>query len=377
MRIIYSVTLLLSLFGHSLIAQSTVTNASFPGLGDTLITATDNMPSISFDAAQTGEQSWDFTNLEAPFSSSAVFEDLSTATAADEFPNANAFTLTVGDVENYYQINDDKIYNLGYYGDDPLGLGFNAVVKFSPPLVERRAPVNFGDSFSSETNALIPFAAEDIPFGILDSLPISPDSFRIKINRVIEEDVDSFGSLSLEVGTFSVLKVKKIETVSVRLEAKVPFFNWQDITDLIGLSDILGETVIESHYFISDEAKEVLVDIRMNPDAPGELQAVSFKSGGNITNLDYLNWSRPSAYVYPNPVYFEAKFELMNIPDGEYTLDIYNIIGRKVIQVPVDIEGTSTIKLDITELRQGTYLYSLTNNRNKRLFTKKMTVIRP
>ena len=222
----------------SAFGQITLSNGSFPFVGDTLVTATDNMPSISFDSNTTGEQVWDFQDLVAPFSTELIYEDPSNSTVFSEFPNANVFVSAVGDVENYYQITGDEILNLGYFGDDPIGLGINAVVKFSPPIVERRAPMSYEDSFSSETNALLPFAAEDIPFGILDSLPITPDSFRIKINRVINDYVDGYGTVNLAIGSFSVLKVRKEQLIDIRLEAKIPFFNWQDITELVGLSDL-------------------------------------------------------------------------------------------------------------------------------------------
>lgn len=373
----YLLSLILLVSSNALLGQITLSNGSFPYINDTLVTATDNMPSISFDSNQTGEQVWDFQDLVAPFSTELIFDDPVNSTAAEDFPGANVFVATIGDVENYYQVTGSEILNLGYYGDDPLGLGFNAVVKYSPPVVERRAPMTYGDSFTSESNALIPFSAEDIPFGILDSLPISPDSFRVSINRVVEDIVDGYGSVNLAIGSFSVLKVRKVQLVTVKLEAKVPFFNWQDITDIVGLGDVLGSSEVVSHHFFTNTAKEALVELFMNPDNPDEVQSVSFKSGGVIAALDPMSWSLPSAYVYPNPVYFDAKFEFLNIPEGEYELAIYNIIGNKVLGQELVISGNKSMKLDVSDLSQGTYLYSLETKDRQRLFTKKMTVIKP
>lgn len=370
-------TFFLFILSSSMFGQITLSNGSFPFLGDTLVTATDNMPMISFDSNLTGEQIWDFQDLVAPFSSELIFDDPANSTAANDFPNANVFVVAIGDVENYYQITGNEVLNLGYFGDDPLGLGFNAVVKFSPPVVERRAPMSYGDSFTSESNALLPFSADDIPFGILDSLPISPDSFRIAINRVTEDIVDGYGTVNLAIGSFSVLKVRKEQIVTVKLEAKIPFFNWQDITDLVGLGDVLGENEVVSHHFYTNTAKEALVELFMNPESPEDVESVTFKSGGIIASLDPMDWSTPNAYVYPNPVYFDAKFEFLNIPDGSYELSVYNIIGNKVLGKQLDISGSKSIKVDVSNLSQGTYLYSLETKDNRRLFTKKMTVIKP
>ncbi len=377
MKQYYFSLILLVCFGVSAEAQITLSNGGFPYEGDTLVTATDNMPSISFDATATGEQSWDFQDLVAPFSTELIFEDPSGSTVGSEFPTANAYVLAVGGVENFYEINGDEVLNLGYYGDDPAGIGLNALVRFSPPLIERRAPVSYQDEFSSESNALFPFAADDVPFDFLDSLPISPDSFRILINREAEEVYDAYGTVELEVGSFNVLKMKRVETVNVRLEAKIPFFNWQDITDLVGLSDFLGEQVIHSHHFFSNTAKEPLVVITMEPDTEDVVQTVSFKSGGSISSLGVQHWSKPNAFIYPNPVFFEAKFELVNIPNGEYELAIYNIIGSKVKGQTMVVNGNKTIKMDVSDLRQGTYLYALESKEGQRLFTRKMTVIKP
>ena len=69
--------------------------------------------------------------------------------------------------------------------------------------------MSYGDSYTSESNALLPFSADDIPFGILDSLPISPDSFRIAINRVTEDIVDGYGTVNLAIGSFLFLRLEK------------------------------------------------------------------------------------------------------------------------------------------------------------------------
>ena len=41
------------------------------------------------------------------------------------------------------------------------------------------------------------------------------------------------------------------------------------------------------------------------------------------------------------------------------------------------IDGNRTEKVDVSELRKGTYLYSLSNEQGKTLSTRRLIVVRP
>ena len=89
---------------------------------------------------------------------------------------------------------------LGYYGADPIGLGLNLVSKYNPPIVERRAPMQFFDVNSLNSGLLLPFSKDILPDTLLQLLPFIPDSLRIRIaiNRL--DVVDAWGNLAIPGG---------------------------------------------------------------------------------------------------------------------------------------------------------------------------------
>jgi len=82
--------------------------------------------------------------------------------------------------------------------------------------------------------------------------------------------------------------------------------------------------------------------------------------------------------AYPNPAIFDVRFEFMNLKPGTYQLKIYNLLGVAVLDTSYHIKSGSQVeKMDVSELRKGTYLYSLVGPDGKTIATKRLIIIRP
>lgn len=358
-------------------AQITITSAYFPAVGDTLKTATDNLPDGIDLGNPGGPQTWDFTSLQAPFTSNTLFLDPSVGGAFSSFLNADLMVLLAGDNETYFNVTSNRLEYLGYYGSDPIGLGLSLVVRYSPVLVERRAPLNYQNAYESTANLLLPFSADDIPGGFLDSLPITPDSFRIRVNIARSDEVDAFGTVKLPGTSFQVLRMKRIDVNTTRLDAKLPFVEWTDITELVPENPFLGELTTVSYYFFSNQAKEPIAVVTVNPDTE-EPQRVDFKVGDEVINSSLTMTNiQPSLFAFPNPSYGEVRFDFQNLATGNYRIKIYNILGMEVWQKEFWVAGNKSIKVNLDQLRKGTYLYSLVNSKGKTLATKRLMIVRP
>lgn len=366
------------LLSVSLRAQVTITSASLPELGDTITRATDNLPGTVNLKSEPGQHDWDFTELNAPFATTRVFENANEGNSFQDFPDATYVTILAAGVEEYFSKENNALLQLGYSGADLLGLDFAPAVRYSPPLVNVQTPISYGTQQNSISNALIPFAAEDIPFGIFDSLPISPDSFRIKIEIERAEIADGFGNLTLEEGNYAVLRVKRYDNVSVRLEAKIPFLDWQDITDLLPGFDLLGDNLNVSHLFLAEGEKQPIVTVNMAPNTEDEITTVEFKTNAQIVNSDeWIDTNKRGVYSYPNPAINEVKIELIHFEPDNYELVVYNIIGMPLIRQRLDTQIQNTFKVDISSLARGTYLYSIKNREGITLSSKRLSVIKP
>lgn len=367
---------------HHAQAQITLTEAYLPEVGDTLMTALDGMPTITITAPG-GDQSWDYTSLQG-LSRMQFIRAASDGANADEFPSANVmipFGSGAEAGENYAQINSSGFKFLGYAGPDPAMLDLNVIVDFSPPIIERRAPLSFFDINNHESAVILAVGADQLPSELLDSLLISPDSIRLRVVSERLDVVDAWGTVKIPGGNnYEVLREKRREERETRLDAKVgigPFASWIDVTDFLPFLEFLGRDTITSYQFFSNEAKEPIVSVTVSNDGTDTPLFVEFKSDDVFTNLQYLDTGQSDIVAYPNPAIDQVRFDFVNLNDGAYTLKIFNILGVEVMKENYDINRNRTIQMDIGDLSKGTYLYSLIDRRGKTLSTKRLMVIRP
>ncbi len=373
-----NILLLLVLVGQiNLFAQITIDNSVFPVVGDTLFTATDNLPSGINLGEVGGDQIWDFSSLQAPFTNQQLFLEPTEGQAAADFPTADVLTDFAGQGEAYYSTEENEYILLGYSGIDPAGFGLELLTRLEPPLVERRAPMNFLDINTTEYNLNVPFSAEALPEEILENLPITPDSLRIRTNSNRTDVVDAWGNVTIPGGTFDVLREKRIEYRDTRLDVKVGAFPWQDVTELFPFGDgFLGTDTIITYNFFGNEIKEPVAVVTVSPDET-EIERVTFKSIETTTSTLRPISADADIVAYPNPAIDSARFEFSNLKSGQYDLKIYNILGVVVWEQNYKVTGTKTVLVDLSDLKKGTYLYSIQDEKGKTLKTKRLLIIRP
>ena len=370
------------LFSFAITAQITVTNTGFPEAGDTLITAVDNLPSGIQITAGGGDQTWDFSSLQAPFSRRVIYGEAMDGSAGSSFPNATLVANIVEGAEGYFEITGSTVELIGLFGADPLDLGLEILTRFDPSVTERRAPMNFFDVNQTESALLLPFSTDDLPGGILDQLPITPDSLRIRIATERLDVVDAWGNLTIPDGTYDVLREKRTEIRETRLDAKLGFLDWQDITDLAIASlpdegaEFLGEDTTITHNYFADGIKEAIAVVTLNNEETTAL-SVEFKSDDITTSVQNANALQPGVYAFPNPATVNVRFEFSNLEPGNYDLKLFNIVGAEVWSDRLYINGSRAIKIDISRLKKGTYLYNLINDNGKTLTTRRLIVLRP
>ncbi|MEL6864593.1 MAG: T9SS type A sorting domain-containing protein [Bacteroidota bacterium] len=369
----------ISLLFQSLSAQITVTNASFPDVGDTLVTAIDGAPSGIEITMSGGDQQWDFSNLQG-ISREVVYQSPSEGISSAEFNNADMVViLGNNNGEAYYRSTDNSFELVGAFGSAPPPIEQQGIARYNPPSVERRSPMKFFDAGTTQTALLLPFSADLVPLAILDELPVTPDSIRLRISSLREDLVDAWGTLEIPGGSYEVLRERRIEYRETRLDVLVglgPFASWQDVTDFIGLDEFLGVDTFKTYHFYSSSEKEAIAVVTVDPEDNTAL-SVEYKANDILSNVRYVDTGRSDILAYPNPAIDEVRFELMNLKSGQYKIKLFNILGVEVWSNSYQTVGDKTVKIDLTDLRKGTYLYSLIDNRGKTISTKRLMIIRP
>lgn len=341
----------------SLHAQITVTDATFPTIGDTLRLAVRVNPPANDDytSAPGGPQQWDFTSLLA--TSRQEIEFLALIAEPDSlFPDAEMAVIGAGQIETYYKSSATAFENLGYRAPDFAGfLPIETALRYTPPYKERTAPLNFFDVIQFNVSATIPVAIEEIPAEILDSLGIPTDladSIRYRYTASILGVVDGYGTLSIPGGTYDVLRKKHTEYRENHVDVH-SIFGWLDVTGFVPQLAAFAFDTLNAYEFISNTEKEIIAFVEF--DSAGQASQVTFKDNGvgsGIRNPETL----VECTIAPNPAINTVRFISDALQGAECTLALFDVSGKQVFRkehVYADDE------ISLHHLQAGTYLYQI------------------
>ncbi|MEM6966644.1 MAG: hypothetical protein AAF573_17905, partial [Bacteroidota bacterium] len=268
----------LTLWTISAFGQITITNATFPAAGDTLRFAIDDDPSIDLQSPG-ADLTWDFSSLDGP-AFERIILDASAGDNSDNYPDANILIGEPPVAETYYQTTAAQYLSLGFSGADPLGLGLEVVFKNTPPLIEQASPLNYNAQDISSSSVFVPYAWDDLPPLITDSIggnfPLIPDSIAIEVATERTETVDAWGTVDLPIGDFEVLRVRRQDVTETKVLAYLPILNWTDVTDVLlaaNFGEFLGADTTLTYRFLNDVSKEPIAIITANPSTEAPTNA--------------------------------------------------------------------------------------------------------
>ncbi len=358
-------------------AQITVTSTSFPTAGDVLKTATDLDPDGVTITPPGGPATWDFTGLAATFKSETTFQAASEGSAFASFPGAELVSIGAGGQgETYFDITATSFNNLGFYGSDPTGgVPVPTNFKFTPPVPERRAPLNFIDSHLAETSLNIVLPIDSVLGAILAQLGVPTglaDSLRVRVTASRYDLVDAYGTLTIPGGTYDVLREKRTEYRDTHLDIHT-FFGWIDVTAQAGAGAGLGKDTTVTYNFISNTEKEFIAVVETD-NSGSMVQQVEYKDNGVISGSNDLAATKPKVLVSPNPTVDEAVIELKNFAPGSYTLRLLDVRGN-MVSVQKLMPGSTVISL--AEQASGTYFYQVSDEKNQVKSSGKLLKINP
>lgn len=372
-------------------AQITITDNTFPSAGDTLRFAFDNDPQGIDVAPAAGVTNhlWDFSSLKAGQTGRTVYRNPAAGNNVAQYPGADM--VVIGQGESYYNKTTTKFEFMGYAGSDPAGFGLSVIAKYAPALIERRAPLKYNDQAQQSSALSLPFPAAPIlailPDSIVQGFTILPDSFRVRTQIDRTEKVDGWGNCKIPGATYPVLRQRRIEYTATRLDAYIkpfPFLpgTWVDITDFVGngvgggFGNFLGTDTTTTFRFLSGTEKVEIAIATMSNDL-SQVLSVRFKQNDITAAPDLLAPGSANIQAYPNPAVEWVRFDCTNLASGDYTLKIFNVIGKTVWKEIYTINGNRSIRIDLDDFKKGTYLYSLSDVKGNIIGTKRLVVLKP
>ena len=374
---------ILSLLQLNVFAQITVGASTFPGAGDTLNYAIDDTPDGIDLAPAPGlsNHTWDFSGLDVINTSIQVYRNANQGMSTGDFPGSDLVVLgQVG--ETYYNVTATRFEVMGYVGDDPAGFGIDIpAAKFIPAVIERRAPLNFFDINQQETKLTLPLGVNTLPDTLANLLSGFTDSIRITINTKRLEVVDGWGNCKIPGGTYPVLRQKRTDFTATGAEIKLPFIGWQDVSNFIpsggnGFGGLLGTDTTISFRFYNNIEKEEIAVATMSNDL-STVETVRFKDLMTTPSFEPAGFAAAAIQAYPNPAVEWVRFDCTNLPQDEYTIKIYNIIGKVIWKENYSMAGNKSVRLELEDFKKGTYLYSLVDSKGNTLSTKRLVILKP
>lgn len=366
----------------SLAGQVQLTTDYFPKAGDTLKTVVaDSVYAASLDQLSPGiNLEWDFGIPVAAFSR---FEPVESAAGDPLFPGADIKILTDASTLSYYQVTETEFNLIGLQTEIEELPDFEITTPVVPVRPTRRAPLTYLDEFSTVTSNRATLSPDSIPpaaLAIIGSFLDGVDSLRITFTSTRNDVVDAYGTVLLDNKTYEVLRETRNESIFVKLEIKSAITAWTDVTALaIQTSPQAGEFLGQqprtiTQLYWSPGSIEPIAEFVTNA-ATGDVQSLVYKQRIIPTSTGGPQLAQATINVYPNPATETAIFEVNGLSRGEYTLSLFNMVGRQLtVKEFTAASGQERLMLDVSALPQGMYLYSLRNAQGRTITTKRLLV---
>lgn len=346
--------LLLFAFPFALSAQITIDEPDFANASDTVrISSTSD---FNVDISTTGPSTtWDFSMLVAESQTLLDFQDISNASTITQFLFGGF--APVDYQASYFLENDDlpldqlgailpveisEVFQFTRLTPDSVStIGLSITVQgqnipFRSDEIEKRyeLPLNYQDAYTG------------YGFTEMDLNPIANIIWRQRRTR--NSEVDGWGTLSLPMGTFDVLRVRhQIEENDSIYQEFFGTPTW------VGL-DLPTAYIYE--WWAAGELEPVL-RVQSSMIAGNEvISSVEFRDNYNplIANTAELNL--PNSEVFPNPA--QDEIYVSNVSQGTSYI-IVDAAGRKVL----DGVSMSNSTIDIHNLESGSYILILRSNK--------------
>lgn len=374
--------LFIALF-FSMQAQISLGTAHIPQMGDKLYIGIDSTEywydNPDYNLSTGEDKAWSFDLIQIEDTQVRTYKPASEGSAPADFPDAEMIGPFLGG-EGYYKQDADGLRLLGYYGSPTELLDLDLSVEFDPDYTVLPAGMTYGDTvtteyaFDEEINEAV-----TVEF---NGTELTINGAKLKVTSTVEYVADGWGTFTTPYGTWDVLRVVQTEYRHTEGEANVLIFGWQDL-EALGV-DGFGYDTLRTIMFINDQIKEPIIEFEIDNDGPhaanSPARAIRFKIPENlVVDVETLETKQEMKVVaYPNPAVNDLSLSMIGFTPGMYYINVFNMIGRTVMPTQlVEITGDSSIRMNISDLNKGIYLYNITDAFGNILTTKRLVVVKP
>jgi len=136
-----------------------------------------------------------------------------------------------------------------------------------------------------------------------------------------------------------------------------------------------------NNYFQDQEISDVRISDKDNPMGTVIFQSspemvLSFNSDVNSMQIPVCEPGLNQVHVYPNPSFGQLNLALIDMEPGDYTFDIYNLVGYKMWSEKIQLNSSKALyNYDLSTLETGIYIYGLKDYRGAYVQTRRLVLV--
>lgn len=357
----------------SALAQPVINSKNFPDPGDTLYFLTDHLPDRIRITAPGPKQFWSFSHLDAPILEHILVEPPSAGKMSDVFPTAEMVLQGEDGQEAYYRTDDAGLHLLGR-SESFQGMDAQVMSSFDQGLMEVVSGMEYDDDLDVESMYDCQLERSSLPSSVSKQLSPAVNRVRLHAKLTRRMTADAWGNMLIPGGQYDVLRVRIDDVCDVSVETQESENSPWEIGDPIIGEKILGRKNKSYYRFYAANIPWPIAVFYL--DEEDELERVTFRA--NPQQIEYYQTSdtNQKIYAFPNPSYGSLRLRFDNLKPGNYTVRFYNILGKQLFEEDYEIESAKTVRVDVSNLQKGTYLYALIDDRGNKLVTKRIVVLK-
>lgn len=324
-------------------AQIVITNNDLANPGAAIVQAVDTVPDTSIVPGPAGaDQMWDFSALVDTYTGMIRVRQPDWTPFGDDFPDANYCMEQDWDDTVYIMMDrtTSEFSIVGMVGVFSEILDTTVIIRMNPRQVIAEFPVEYLDK-RVDTNSYQFIVPSNVP-------PV--DSIKLKFVNISDILVDAWGTLTIPLGTFDVLRIYEyqfnIDSVFAKIAGQWIF---QDAT---------LDTSINYTWWSDDDATGIyLADMEIIPGSKEEVAQVLYLKSYPTYGIDD-HQEGFDIVAFPNPAGDRISFRTGT--DTRGTIEILDIMGKILIKVACGQEDDQ--RLSVGNLSPGLYLYRIVDD---------------
>jgi len=309
---------------------------------------------------------WDLNDNQTP-----LFEEI----IIKKNNNPGFYNKPIYEVSN---IKSSVFYSKYGRNFDEIGFVLNTKIQshtviYDKPLYFTTKNLKYGATFSNKSSFTVSLIREELPDELTNKLPESVKEIQL-VGRITRKyHCDAAGRFGLNGENISALRLNVDEKIELKLYDissgnAIPFID-EDI-----LRKIYTKAGENKYYlFFSNEYKFYFAKILYDKVFGNYI--IKYQTNDTTNKILEVNTNKKTFLIYPNPTYSIAKMLISNYGTGNYKLEIYNIIGKKVWENDIHLSKRNLLRFDFSSLRKGTYIVALKDKYGKLITTRKLVII--